>query len=557
MRNQKAKIMWARIVLAVFFAFCYSIAYTLFGPMAKLQDFNFNKSQIFPFIVCFTFSTVVNSVVFCTFPKWNFNIKNERLSRFWNKVDNRKLFLCIWLFIFVSWIPAYLIMYPGVLSYDILSQTLSALGEISSNHHPVLHTWLIRVFLNLGDRVFSSYEHGLGILSFIQMIFLSYSLTRLVILLKKKSVPALIVLGTVFCSAFWYTNACLSVSMIKDTLHAAFLVLFVCHFTEIVLNASEYISKKQNYILLPIISFFMFATRNNGIHIYLFCFVGLMFLRILQIKKIKKYILLIFIIVLPIVAFKIYSGPFFEKMGIQQGEVREALSIPIQQLQRVAVIRGNELTTEQADLMNYYITDLSWRDWDPGRKYDPFISDPAKSCFFSPFYEEDPLKFWQFYLETGLQFTKEYIKAFLSNTLGYWYPGYYGYSYVPYENYSPDLFVVPLQRKSIIDIEFLKTYYESVCSSDFWRNIPIVRMFFVQGFALWLLCYSLILAWVKRKNFIKILPIFLPLIGQFGIMLLSPMSSFRYSWPFYLMLPITFIVLLANTEADTKTDVEA
>ena len=191
--------------------------------------------------------------------------------------------------------------------------------------------------------------------------------------------------------------------------------------------------------------------------------------------------------------------------------------------------------------MTYYIDDLEWMEGSTGRAYSPFCADFAKSCFYSDHYNDDPIAFWKFYLQTGEQFSKEYIVAFLSNTLGYWYPGYYEFSYVMYENYPPESFAEPLERKTIWDSQILKRYYESVCNSDFWRETPVLRLFFVPGFTLWFLLYALALAWKKRGFFTKVLPLFLPLIAQYGIMILSPMSSFRYSWPFYLMLPLAFI----------------
>ena len=532
-------------VFAVVIAFFYSIAYVIVGPMMKTQTFTVETKQILPFVLCFVLCTIVNLVIFSVIPRIRFNIENKGILKHLEKLGERKLFLIVWGFIFVSWIPAYLILYPGVLSYDMISQVNSALGEITNNHHPVLHTWLIRVFMRLGEGVFSGYESGLGLLSLLQMVVLSYALARLVMLVKKK-VSLLIAIITAVFSAIWFMNACLSVTMIKDTLHAAFLVLFVCHFTEIVTSPSEYFSHKRNLIILPLVSFFMCAFRNNGIHIYLFCFLALAVLRITQIKKAKVYLPLIIAILVPVLAFKIYTGPVFNALGIEQGEVREALSVPIQQLQRVAINKAGELTGEQTESMLYYITDLSWRAWDPGRKYDPFIAYPAKSCFISGNYNSDPIAFWKFYLQTGKQFSKEYVIAFLSNTLGYWYPGYYEFSYVMYENYAPESFVEPLERKSIGDLQIIKKYYESVCSSDFWRKTPVLRLFVIPGFAFWLLLYALALAWRMRGFFTRVVPLFLPLIAQFGIMILSPMSSFRYSWPFYLMLPLVFIGIFGD-----------
>lgn len=581
--------------LTFFLAFLYSIAYTVAGPMIAAQAIKFGWPQFFSFVLCFVLCSAFNFFFFTVMPQLRPRIENGRISLFFNKcfekAGERKLFFIIWTFIFVSWIPAYLILYPGVLSYDMVSQVNSALGEIKDNHHPVLHTWLIRFFMRSGDTYFSGYEFGIGLLSLLQMLILSYALTRLVIMLKQKKVPILIVLFTALLSAIWFMNACLSVTMIKDTLHAAFLVLFACHFTEIATDPSEYLRRKQNLFILPVISFLMCAFRNNGIHIYLFCFAALFLLRIplilrisqmrisqikkssqmessqmkssqmkssliriSQIRKVNKNIILAVIILIPVFMYKIYTGPVFDALGIAQGEIREALSVPIQQLQRVAVKKADELTSEQTEQMSYYIDNLAWRESSPGRVYSPFCADPAKSSFYSNRYNDNPIAFWKFYLQIGRQFSKEYIVAFLSNTIGFWYPGYYDVSYVMYENYPPEMFAEPLERKSILDSPILKTYYKSVCESDFWRRIPVLRVFFVPAFTLWFLLYALALAWKKRGFFTKVLPVFLPLIAQYGIMLLSPMPSFRYAWPFYLMLPLTLIGICGSPEPSTLTE---
>lgn len=536
-------------LLAVFLALVYTVAYIVVGPMVKAQYFSLDEVRPLSFILCFAICSAVNILILCVIPKKDhYRIRkiNEKISKWLEKFDDRLLFFIVWAFIFIMWLPAYLILYPGVLSYDMISQTTSALGEITNNHHPVLHTWLIRVFMRMGEKLFSGYESGIGLLSLLQMIILSYALSRTVMLLKKKAVPILLVIGTAVLSAVWFMNACLSVTMIKDTLHAAFLVLFCCHFVEIATNPSEYIARKRNLVLFPIVSFFMCAFRNNGLHIYLFCFAILLVLRISRFRKVKRYLPLIAVVILPVIMFKIYTGPVFDALGIEPGQVREALSIPIQQLQRVAVKRAGELTPEQTEMMGYYIDDLEWRSWSPGREYDPFISDPAKSCFISSRYEDDPIAFWKFYLQTGKQFSKEYLVAFLSNTLGYWYPGYYDFSYVMYDNYAPETFPEPLERKSILKSKALEGYYESLCSSDFWRSTWGVRIFFVSGFAPWILIFAVVFSWRKKGFFTMTLPLFLPLIAQYGIMLLSPMSSFRYSWPYYLMLPLTFIAIFTN-----------
>ena len=524
-------------------ALLYSVFYTVIGPMILSQDISADRSMIIPFTVCFIITFLFIRILLFLNDKLCIFDKRSHITSLLDKIGNRRLFFVVWIFIFLSWVPVFLITFPGVFSYDIISQLDSAVNVIDSNHHPVLHTWLIRVFLRFGESCFSSYETGLGFLSVLQMILLSYALTRVIILIRKRGVSDLIVIAVTLLSAFWFENACLSVSMVKDTLHAAFFVLFVCHFTEIVLSPDEYGARKRNYILLPLVGFFMFATRNNGLHIYLFSFACLILLRIREIKKVRKFIPLILAAALPVILFKVYTGPVFSALNIEEGQVREALSVPIQQMQRVAVYNMSELDEADRDKINFYIDSLEWIDPYPGRQYNPFCADPAKSCFYSNNYNEDPATFWKFWFKLGRRFTKQYAVAFLSNSAGFWDPDYYGFSYVMFDNYSPDELPLGITRNSILDSEALTSFYRNLCMNGKLREIPVVRVFFVPAYISWALLWVIIYARKKKAFFTNVLPLFLPHIAQLGIMMLCPISSFRYAWPLYLVFPIIFIGL--------------
>lgn len=534
------------VVLALVAAFFYTVV----GPKIKTQNLSFDGSEIIPFILCFLICGVINVLAVIAVPKLSFGIKNEKLKHAINQLGDTKLLLIVWGVIFVSWLPAYLVCFPGILSYDIINQTRDALGVITNNAHPVLHTFLLRVFMRLGDGVFGSYEAGLGILALIQMILLSYSLARVVLLLKKYKVPMLIVVFTAICSALWFMNACLSISMIKDALYSAFLVLFGCHFTEIVIAPRQYIKKKKNLILLSVIGFLLCATRNNGFHIYVFCFIGLILLRIKNIKKIKVYIPLIAAIVLPVFAYKIYTGPVFAALEIKPGPVTEAFCVPIQQLKRVECYRAEMLSEEQAAKMQYYFN----IPVPTGHGYVPFTADYSKVFFSAESYNNNPIAFWKFYLEIGFHFPKDYIVAFLSNTLGLWYPGQDEFTYVEYYNYPVDRFPVPLERQGLANLKVADAYYASLCTDSFWRTTPVLNIFFVNGYIPWILIFIMILAWKNFKQYLKIFPVFLPLIAQFGIMLLAPMASFRYAWPLFLLLPLSFIAVWYSDEQEKLSD---
>ena len=191
----------AKKIWMIVLAFVAAFFYTVVGPKIKTQDLSFNGSEIVPFIICFLVCAVINVLALIAVHKFDFEIKNVKIKNAIDKFGDTKLLFIVWGVIFVSWLPAYIVCFPGILSYDIVNQTRDALGVIVDNHHPVLHTFLLRVFMKLGDGVFGSYEAGLGILALVQMVLLSYALARVVLLLKKYKVPMVVVIVTVLFSA--------------------------------------------------------------------------------------------------------------------------------------------------------------------------------------------------------------------------------------------------------------------------------------------------------------------------------------------------------------------
>ena len=106
------------IFFAVFLALFYSIVYTVVGPMIAAQDITFDRWQLFSFLLCFLFCSAVNFLIFSVIPQLHLGNGHisQCLNRYLDRVGKRRFFLLVWAFIFVSWIPAYLIFYPGVLS---------------------------------------------------------------------------------------------------------------------------------------------------------------------------------------------------------------------------------------------------------------------------------------------------------------------------------------------------------------------------------------------------------------------------------------------------------
>ena len=59
--------------------------------------------------------------------------------------------------IFISWIPYFIIYYPGIISPDSYSQIQQVFGDLALNdHHPILHTAIIGFFVRIGVMIFKN-----------------------------------------------------------------------------------------------------------------------------------------------------------------------------------------------------------------------------------------------------------------------------------------------------------------------------------------------------------------------------------------------------------------
>ena len=96
---------------------------------------------------------------------------------------------------------------------------------INFDHHPIVHTLLLQGMLWLGTQLFGSMNAGMALYTALQMLLLAGSMSYGVLVLHRRQVAAgwqivMMLLG-MFFPFHWY----MSVSMTKDTVFSAFLLL--------------------------------------------------------------------------------------------------------------------------------------------------------------------------------------------------------------------------------------------------------------------------------------------------------------------------------------------
>ena len=135
--------------------------------------------------------------------------------------------------IFLLWIPVWMAYYPIVMSYDFHRQVNEAYkGWIWFNsYQPLIHTWLIWLFLQIGGALGSN-EAGMGLFTLFQMLVVSaamaYACAGIYRIVKRKCAVLLAIL-------FYGVFPVCSVSMMigtKDAIFSALFLTFVILLTE-------------------------------------------------------------------------------------------------------------------------------------------------------------------------------------------------------------------------------------------------------------------------------------------------------------------------------------
>lgn len=238
--------------------------------------------------------------------------------------------MIFWILLLLAWMPAYIALYPGTFGYDTPIQMEEYFGyRPLDSHHPLLHTFIMGTFMKLGDAVFQSYSRGLAMFTFVQGLVVTNGLACLLLFLKKRGLPKVFLVLSLLWLMFHPFLQVLTFNSTKDILFGAAFLHFMIAFSEMIGRNGE---KEQEhtgqkaYLLTSAV--LMCLLRNQGIYILLITTLMCIFLRIRKKGMYKSLTGAIFI-----------SAMYFlfcaHVLQIPAGDMREMLSLPMQQIARV------------------------------------------------------------------------------------------------------------------------------------------------------------------------------------------------------------------------------
>lgn len=469
--------------------------------------------------------------------------KTDISTRIEEKAGGWKVFGISMVLNFAAWFPGFLAYYPAICAYDIPVQLEQILSGRYIDHHPIIHTLLLKGAMSLGKNVFGNVNMGIGCYGLFQMLVLSAAFAFGMFFLYRHGMRRIGMIVVQICCMLYPFHVYMSVSVTKDTLFSAFFLVTVLALSELTEGhkacAPLFFAAGTGMILF----------RNNGKYAFLVLLVFLAAAFIFDKDKRSFRGKLFLLAAGTFLAGNLLLSGIFKATGAEQGDKREMLSIPIQQLARTMVYHGgigvipeDDGAMSEADraLINDFILDEAYRD------YRPDFTDPVKShtnTYVARYRAKD---FLTTYVGLFLQFPGDYLNAALAVDAGYLYPGDVSHAYINAQEgagagggYVQTRWDEERLREAGIHKNSkwpsLLKHMEKWADDNAYLRLPLLKYLFVPGVWIWL--YLLLAEWLLlNRNFGKCIPLTL-VFGYFLTLLLGPTVQMRYLYPLMAAFP--------------------
>ena len=461
--------------------------------------------------------------------------REEKERRFW---QSRMAFLPVWAIIFLCWLPVYLAYYPGVFSYDIITQTAMIMEKDISAIIPPLHTFIWKIFLTLDDATHSRIS-AIVCYSVFQMLVFSGALSAAVVFTGRKARSGIWPILTLIFFALNPVVAMMSFMTTKAVFFSAFFVLAEILLWDMASDPDKFFRGrgKATCLILAILVASLF--RNNAIFSFLLSLTAVFAFPKGQRRKIIP------VFAIPAILYFLLTTVGFRMMGIRGGGKNEIFPVPYQQIACVVQRHGDELTETDRERISRF-TDYETL----AERYNPRFSDPVKNEFL--FHSDNAPEFAKLWLSLGSRYPGDYLDAALTLNLPYWYPEansvdeFAGRDYI--ETYEGGYGFYWIQSDS--KIPELKKIYDKVADFSAFSGKSIVNYLFSIACPIWgvALCLAILTASGKKK--MKIM--FMPQLFQWLIFVFGPVSNLRYIFPLMLLYPVSFAAAAASAARKTQ-----
>lgn len=447
----------------------------------------------------------------------------------------------IFLALALVWIPTYLCTFPGLVSPDSVDSLHQVWGDYRfNNHHPILFTLYLKVWINLCSFFGFSNTIGIGMAALVQMLAVALACTGAVAALNrltgKRAAPLLLTLFYALYPLF----PVYAVTLWKDIYFGVAMTAFALQCLDMARSKKDAVNGRRvwGYCLSGV---WVCFARNNGL--YIFAATTLMMTVFLAGNSRKK--MLAAYVSLALVG--LIQGPGYQALRILKSSFAESVSIPMQQIGYAAT--HEEITAEEKAAIEEFIP-VDVLD----EVYVPWTSDKIKfnEHFSSAAINNDHAGFFKLWLSMLKKYPESYVKGFLGVTDGFWnVRRAIGASPAKTVNeYESE--ELPCESVDLIEKVTGYSAYENWFASGKCANalakfgIPISGTVFLTLLACLLAIY--------RKNYRQLLG-FAPCLFLWGTLMIATPIAYEHRYVFALYILAPFMVLyaaLSRSEAELK-----
>lgn len=461
------------------------------------------------------------------------------------KYQGVRVFLTLYLITGVIYFITFLAVYPGIYTYDASVQVLQVFGnEPMTTHHPVLHTWFFCGLLQLGRLLFGGYLGGMALHSIVQAAIMGavfcYAIWRMI----RRGYPLIFI---IFAYLMLVVNPYIRLFVFittKDVLFGGAFLLTFLSAADMCRDRAAFFSSRRRMAGFLIPALFMCFLRNQGI--YVFLFFGIIFLCTL-IREKRMLLTWTGVLILVTGCYLSFNGPLLDALGVEKGDAREMLSVPMQQIARMYHKVPELLTPEELLYIETLILPENLE------QYVSVNADPVKSGFQTEVVKADPGRFLKFWATLGMKKPIVYWDSFLMGNWGYWYPGesQYWIHYIEFDGafLEPQFNILNIGRASRLP-EY-ESYLRDISLTPAFEDVFLLRILLNQAFPFWLmLAAAAALLCSRRYDFLLPLMLFF---GYWGTLLLGPVTSVRYALPLMVCVPALFAIIGENLRPAQST----
>ncbi len=488
-------------------------------------------------IVCISMLTVplVSELFVCIEKANNWYCAKEIVSKPKKPVA---YFMIVWAIIFLSFIPAFLITWPGNFIYDAKYQMHNVITGFYKTHHPLIHTLMMGKAYEFGA-AHGNVSWGFQFYTLTQMLILSSSFAYLLLYFYKKNVHRCVRVATLLWFTVFPMHSMFAVSATKDVLCAAFFLYFLIFLVELLFGKEK--QGRSFYVKLVISGILLSLFRNNALYAVLATAVVL----VIFCKGWKKKGTLLVLFALIYIGTKLTNQGLIEYTDAEiSAKYRESMSVPLQCLARICDYRGDEVPKEIYDEIIMYIKESDIEN------YSPYLSDNIKNNANEYNLENNTFNFFKLWVKAGLLFPDEYVESIVTNTIGYWYPLNQGVYVSGDISFYHTLIGVgeEIEKRNYFPIE------SQLCWDLFWKGdyhyVPILGYLFRNAPYFWMTILYMLWAAYKRQGRALMVGC-LPLV-YLGTCLLGPMAALRYIYCLVVSVPLlVYIVISYKKEVES------